>query len=292
MTTATKPLIKPVLLASLALVVALASGAPLVVTATEEQPVFKKISKQCRQFSVGGHRGMHYPDDITNENTLEAFKQAKNAGATVLEIDSWNTSDGVPVVVHDPTWERTIDPTTMDGVPEQVKDTSFSQVKQLRTNGGEKVPTLQQVIKWAGKNRTVTLMVELKWGFTNPKEVAGWVTQHKAKAWFYQSPHQTWHTLTGVEALQKYGMRTGVKMQDYHWLSPEQLKEGGYKFVAITAKDMTKKMVKDHRALGIKVYPKNTSTKAVWRAMVSFGVDGIIATDPGKLAIWQAKGCQ
>lgn len=289
-TTFTKRITKSTTLVALACMVMLATSLPTM--AVTNEPAAKKASKQCKRFTVGGHRGMHYPAAKTNENTLKAFKQAKKAGGTVLEIDSWNTSDGVPVVVHDPTWKRTIDPATMSDVPALVKDTSLAQVKQLRTKGGEKVPTLQQAIKWAGKNRTVTLMVELKWGFTEPEKVAGWVTKHKAKVWFYQSPHDRWHTLTGVEALQEYGMVTGVKMQDYYWLTPEQLKEQGYKFVAMSQNKLTKKRVKAHQALGIKVYNKNSSKKAEWRKMVKVGVNGIIGVNPGKLAKWQAKGCK
>lgn len=46
------------------------------------------------------HRGgrAHAP-----ENTLEAFELGLRLGATGLETDVWLTSDGVPVLVHDPT---------------------------------------------------------------------------------------------------------------------------------------------------------------------------------------------
>ncbi len=251
----------------------------------------KKISKQCQQLVVAGHRGKHYAAATTNENTIKAFKAAKKAGAKLLEIDSWNTSDGVPVVVHDQTWKRTIDPDTLKSLPAKVNETTFAQVQTLRTKGGEKVPTLQEAIAWAGTAK-VTLMVEIKWGFTNPEQVAGWVKQHKAKVWFYQSPHEKWHTLTGVEAMQQYGMVTGVKMQNYHWLTPEQLHDAGYKFAVMSQGKLTKKRVKAHHALGIKVYPKNSTKKSEWNKMYKAGVDGIIATSPSKLAKWKANGCK
>lgn len=273
-------------LASLAFVVMLsASLSPAEVIAA------KKISKQCKQLVIAGHRGKHYTAATTNENTIKAFKDAKKAGTTLMEIDSWNTSDGVPVVVHDQTWKRTIDPGTLKDIPTKVNETTFAQVKTLRTKGGEKVPTLQQAIQWAGTEK-VTLMVEIKWGFVNPEQVAGWVKQYKAKVWFYQSPHAKWHTLTGVEAMQQYGMVTGVKMQDYYWLTPQQLRDGGYTFAVMSQSKLTKKTIQAHHKLGIKLYPKNSSKKAEWRTMYKAGVDGIIASNPVKLAKWKTSGCK
>jgi glycerophosphoryl diester phosphodiesterase len=56
--------------------------------------------------SVIGHRGdrAHAP-----ENTLRAFAQAVALGADALEFDLHRSKDGVPVVIHDPTLDRTTD---------------------------------------------------------------------------------------------------------------------------------------------------------------------------------------
>ncbi len=43
------------------------------------------------------------------ENTLPAFELALEDGADALELDVRLTSDGVPVVIHDPTLDRTTD---------------------------------------------------------------------------------------------------------------------------------------------------------------------------------------
>lgn len=53
---------------------------------------------------VIGHRGnrAHAP-----ENTLESFAQAIAAGADAIEFDVRVTADGIPVVIHDPTVDRT-----------------------------------------------------------------------------------------------------------------------------------------------------------------------------------------
>jgi glycerophosphoryl diester phosphodiesterase len=55
---------------------------------------------------VVAHRGAsgHAP-----ENTLPAFELAIHQGADAIELDVRLTADGVPVVIHDPTLERTTD---------------------------------------------------------------------------------------------------------------------------------------------------------------------------------------
>ncbi len=55
---------------------------------------------------VAGHRGYkaRYP-----ENTLPSFKAAMDGGADMLEMDVNITRDGIPVVIHDLTVDRTTD---------------------------------------------------------------------------------------------------------------------------------------------------------------------------------------
>jgi glycerophosphoinositol glycerophosphodiesterase len=43
------------------------------------------------------------------ENTLSAFRKAKENGATAVEFDLDFTQDGVPVIIHDSTVDRTTD---------------------------------------------------------------------------------------------------------------------------------------------------------------------------------------
>lgn len=53
---------------------------------------------------VIAHRGA---SGSAPENTLEAFELAVRQGADAFELDIRLTADGVPVVIHDPTLERT-----------------------------------------------------------------------------------------------------------------------------------------------------------------------------------------
>lgn len=55
------------------------------------------------------HRGWHLGELAGMENSLLAFKRAVGEGYVYLEADVHATSDGVVVVHHDPTLERTTD---------------------------------------------------------------------------------------------------------------------------------------------------------------------------------------
>lgn len=64
------------------------------------------ILLDLRAHPVIGHRGAaaHAP-----ENTLPSFEVALRQGADALELDVHLSADGVPVVIHDPTLDRTTD---------------------------------------------------------------------------------------------------------------------------------------------------------------------------------------
>ena len=93
---------------------------------------------------VFAHRGCRL---ACPENTLAAFDRAVDIGAHGLELDVRLTLDGVPVILHDPTLDR-----TTDGAG-PVAEMSWEAVCQLdagRWHGegfsGERVPSLEQTL--------------------------------------------------------------------------------------------------------------------------------------------------
>ena len=70
---------------------------------------------------VIAHRG---GADLWPENTLRAFQGAVDLGARVLEMDVHQTADGVPVVIHDETVDRTTNATgrVIDFTLEQLRE--------------------------------------------------------------------------------------------------------------------------------------------------------------------------
>ncbi len=102
---------------------------------------------------VASHRAAHnqFP-----ENSIPAIKEAIRLGVDILEIDVKVTSDGVPVIMHDGTVNRT---TTGKG---KLEEMTFAQLNQLflveKGNATpHKVPTLEEALLVAKGHMLVDL---------------------------------------------------------------------------------------------------------------------------------------
>jgi len=100
---------------------------------------------------VCAHRGASYYEP---ENTLRAFKRALEMGAYRLELDVRSTKDGIIVVIHDDTVDRT---TNGSGF---VREMTLKEIKRLDAGKGEKIPTLEEVLEFAKNN--AKLLVDVK----------------------------------------------------------------------------------------------------------------------------------
>jgi glycerophosphoryl diester phosphodiesterase len=87
------------------------------------------------------------------ENTLTGIRKAMDLGADAIEIDVQTSADGVPVLMHDLTVERTTDGTGA------VASLTREQLRSLDV-GGEPVPALAEVLELT--NRKVLLVMEIK----------------------------------------------------------------------------------------------------------------------------------
>lgn len=103
------------------------------------------------------HRGF---SDVAPENTLPAFKLAKEKGFNYAECDVQFTSDGVPVLLHDETINRTSNGTG------NIADLTYAQVSQYDFGAwkgyeGTKIPTFEEFISLC-KSIGVHAYIELK----------------------------------------------------------------------------------------------------------------------------------
>ena len=100
-----------------------------------------------------GHRGAagHAP-----ENTIAAIQKGIALGVDFVEIDVRRTADGVLVVLHDRTVNRT---TNGKG---QIDCLSLQEVKKLNAGNGEHIPTLEEVLKVAGGRAGLVLELKAK----------------------------------------------------------------------------------------------------------------------------------
>ena len=107
---------------------------------------------------VSAHRGG--PQRALPENAIETFEYALNHAPALIETDIRRTADGVLVLMHDETLDRT---TTGTG---RVDQTTFAQIRRLRLVTEDslvttfRVPTLAEAFAWADGRAVLLLDVK------------------------------------------------------------------------------------------------------------------------------------
>ncbi|MHA7268293.1 glycerophosphodiester phosphodiesterase [Arthrobacter sp. HLT1-20] len=124
---------------------------------------------------IYAHRGVsaHLP-----ENTLAAFSRAIELGVDGIELDVHLSADGIPVVIHDDTADRTTNGTG------SIAEFTAHQLGLLDAGAGQFVPTLAQVLKVAAGKLRVN--IELK-DALSAGPVAEVVAQVPGLDWFASS---------------------------------------------------------------------------------------------------------
>ncbi|MDP6052962.1 MAG: glycerophosphodiester phosphodiesterase [Candidatus Latescibacteria bacterium] len=125
----------------------------LAVGALRSTPMSPHPFTDTEDILVVAHRG---GGGLWPENTLYAFEQSINIGVDVLEFDVHSTSDGIMVVMHDATVDRTTDGTG------RIEDLSWAQLQRLNAgyqwsneettsypyrDKGLKIPSFEEVLK-------------------------------------------------------------------------------------------------------------------------------------------------
>ncbi len=98
------------------------------------------------------------------ENTITAFALAVEQAADGIELDVQLSADGIPVVLHDSTVDRT---TNGRG---SVSKFTIEQLQSLDAGDGRPIPTLDQIFEIFGP--TLLYNVELKSGFWPDRNLA------------------------------------------------------------------------------------------------------------------------
>ncbi len=233
---------------------------------------------------VVGHRGNRAG---APEDTLASEVSAAEVGAQVLEFDLHMTSDGVPVVMHDSTVDRTTDGSGAIG------SLTLAQIERLDAGSsfspafaGIRVPTLEQVLAFAAPTSLIVLpeLKEDTWTTAQVRTVVGLIRQyHMADRTMFQSFYPDVLRLAATVApdIARAVLVTTipsdpvafVKSFDGQGLLPEQS--------SVTA-DLVATL---HRA-GLSIMVWTVDDPDAWAALTADGVDGIMSNNPGALYGW------
>lgn len=105
---------------------------------------------------IAAHRGFA---EIAPENTMSAFKAARQAGADASEFDVHMTADKVLVVCHDDTVDRTTNGTGA------IKELTYEYLSTLDAGSwkdpkytGEKIPTLKETLEYFQASKLIAVL--------------------------------------------------------------------------------------------------------------------------------------
>lgn len=100
---------------------------------------------------IVAHRGAstNYP-----ENSLASFTAALALDVDGMEMDVALSADGIPVVLHDPTLDRT---SSGSG---NVSDYTLSELAEFDVGNGERIPTVRSVVELAAGRKAITFDIK------------------------------------------------------------------------------------------------------------------------------------
>lgn len=132
---------------------------------------------------ISGHRGTI--EHGMPENSIPAMNEVLKNTLAIFEVDPRLTKDGVPVMVHDATLDRT---TTGTG---KVGDYSWKELKKLKlkdANGNAtkyRINTLEEMIRWA-KGKTILNLDKKDLPLELTAEI---IRKHNAYRWVWVTVH-------------------------------------------------------------------------------------------------------
>ncbi|MBQ7207010.1 MAG: hypothetical protein IJS01_04355 [Lentisphaeria bacterium] len=121
-------------------------------------PFVKLDDRRMPYPRVCAHRGFHV---TLPENSLPALGAAVAMGADEIEFDLWETADGVPVSIHDPTLDRVSDGsgTVREKTFAELRALDFG-VKAHPSLKGLKIVTLEEILRQFARQTVMNIHIK------------------------------------------------------------------------------------------------------------------------------------
>ncbi|MFB7615365.1 glycerophosphodiester phosphodiesterase [Kitasatospora sp. NPDC056181] len=234
----------------------------------------------CAGPVVIGHRGA--PLDAP-ENTMASFEKALQQGADWLETDVQTTRDGVPVLMHDASVDRT---TNGKGA---IADLTAAQIAGLRVTVGpgpaEPVPTLEELLKRLS-GTTVTLLMEIKWQRAEDvARIARIAAGSSARVFLYSFSADHLRQAHAAAPALPVVLIQGASISE----DPGDLPLHG---IALDATLATASRIAAEHEAGREVYVWTLDDDESWQLMTEREADGLITDTPGRARRWADANCR
>lgn len=232
----------------------------------------------CATIPAVAHRG---GTERYVENTRNAYRDAANRGTLIWETDVRFTADDIPVLLHDPTLDRTTDGTG------PVAELAAADLAPVRTADGQPVPTLAELMNDADVDGA-RVLVELKTDPT-PAQWTAVLAAVDAHAMRARVILMSFDPLVVLEAaVVAPGVETGLVENPGYRPVAELIPYGSY----IKHKNSITGARLDEWSGPLDVYAWTVDTAADWTWMNYYmaepgRLDGVITNRPGAYLTWQ-----
>jgi glycerophosphoryl diester phosphodiesterase len=237
---------------------------------------------------VLGHRCRTYETKVTNENTVEALRDTAEMPGAICEIDAITIADGTVVVVHDGTFRRVGKASTFPAgvtATTRVANTTWAQVSQIRTKGGQPIARLEDMIRAAGQYH-IGLYVDMRNRLPNPSALVTLANQVGANVGYYQLLQGNC-SHANIDRMRAAGAPVGVKLLGECPTTPAQMQAMGATFTQQISFFMTDAYIADARARGITVGVLDRGmTEATAEALAARGVQKFLLNEPKEALTW------
>jgi len=225
---------------------------------------------------VIAHRG-YWQQEGSAKNSISSLKNAQDIGVYGSELDVQITSDGIPVVNHDD---------SIQGL--DISNTSFRELKQVKLENGETIPTLKAYLIQGKKNTDTKLIIEIK----NKKEpelekrTVQSVVDLVSKFNMEKNVEYISFSMNICKELKLASPNTPIAYLAYkeYVLSPEELKE-----IGLSGLDYHYSIILQHpefiekaKSLGLSVNVWTVNDSQTIQEMIDMNVDYITTDEPKK----------
>ena len=192
------------------------------------------------------------------ENTISSFKKAVELGADAIELDVHLCKSREIVVIHDDTVDRTTNGTG------KVGELTLDEIKALDIEGGEKIPTLREVLE----QLECQIFIEIKagWAAIGVAEMVAEFGHERLNVISFNE-----NALSAVAAMNNK-IKTGLNIEN-----EISSVEGAFYSVNPSIQLITPQLVEMIHSKGMKVFTWTVNGQEDLQKAVNAGVDGIMS---------------
>lgn len=230
---------------------------------------------------VIAHRG---DSSIAPENTMPAFESTTNTGAEYFEIDLRLSKDGVPVVIHDKTVDRTTNGTGA------VAEMTIDELRALDAGSwfsdsyvDTRIPTFDEVLaQVAHSNADVVIEYKGTWGRSHIRTTVDMIAAAGLEGDVIAQSFSK-KTVANFSKVAP-GLPVGWLTQTIDASIIKTAQKIGADAINPTYATGLSVLLAHQAGLGVFVWTHDADTE--WQSLTAMGVDGIITNRPASLLEW------